>query len=161
MSSYIHFFIRSTDRLIPIGTYSRSNSLYTVLSTKSVYEKVKPLCSNDINKAKIELKEYISSYKGCNEQLNRRIDTVSKMSGSCEEKLELIGDMLASQLEYNELIEEHKKAIEYLEFLLDIIDEARDFNYYCEHGEVDFSPIDLDNYIYCGVDCGIPKLNEI
>ena len=48
MSQYIHFFIRSTDKLLPIHTASRSSAIYRFYGDYAPYEKVRALSMNEL-----------------------------------------------------------------------------------------------------------------
>lgn len=43
MSSYINFFIRSDNRFLPLGDFSRSSEIYQRLDNNVPYEKLKAL----------------------------------------------------------------------------------------------------------------------
>ena len=62
MSQYIHFFVRSTDRLLPIRTTSRSSSIYRFFSDYAPYEKVRALSMQELQNIREEINTQIDEW---------------------------------------------------------------------------------------------------
>ena len=90
MSSYINFFIRSEDKFLPLGDFSRSSEIYQRLHNDVPYEKLRALTYNeldsiedDIIEDKRVLNDKIATYK-------TEIDLIATFNNSAEEKMEAI-----------------------------------------------------------------------
>lgn len=105
MSSYVEFYIEQGGTYICIGTYSRSNPMYQVLSDMVPYEKGKVLDEALFNEAEKEFEAVIKNYKDRVAELKNIINLVGTMEGSIDEKIEAIEERQSWIKEYEEDIE--------------------------------------------------------
>lgn len=105
MSSYVEFYVEQGETYINVGSYSRSNPMYQVLSDMVPYEKGKVLDETLFNEAEKEFEAVIKNYKDRVAELKNIINLVGTMEGSIDEKIEAIEERQSWIKEYEEDIE--------------------------------------------------------
>ena len=152
MSQYIDFFLRHGDDFISLGDFSRNTKLYNVMRGQTPYEKIRPFTERQLNDYWEELSHEIEKNEKAIRKLKDRIELIKEFNNSVEEKAELIHDIEEEIEEYEFDIKECEYNQNFLSFLEDIINIAR----YNER-----ETIDVDNYIYAGIEIGYPTLSDI
>ena len=102
MSSYVEFYVEQGGTYICVGTYSRSNPMYQVLSDMVPYEKGIVLNDALFCEAEKEFKLSIKESKDRVEALKNTINLIGTMEGSINEKIEAIEDRQSLIKEYEE-----------------------------------------------------------
>ena len=157
MSQYIHFFIRSTDKLLPIRTASRSSSIYQFFCDYAPYEKVRALSMDMLQEIREEISKQISKWTHQIEEDQKDLQLVASFNNSVEDKIEAIKSARDAIRENEEFVNEMKEALAFTYFLTDMYNEVEDSNYYYKEEE----KIDPTKYIYFGIECGVPSIVEI
>lgn len=146
MSSYVNFYIRVNKSFIPIGSYSRSSSLYQAINQMLPYEKITALTSEKIGRVIDEIKEEIEELEKLKEKDKQTCDKILSMVGnSVEEKMASIYSIEAEDENIDYELEELKYSKNILQVYLDMIDEI----HYSERYVMDN---DYNHYIYAGVE---------
>ena len=157
MSQYIHFFIRSTDKLLPIHTTSSYSSIYRFFGDYAPYEKVRALSMHELKEIREEISAQIDEWTQRIEESHANLQMIASFNNSVEDKmgaLEIARDKIR---EDEEAMEEIERALAFTYFLMDICDEAEDTQYYDEEE----AKIDPTKYLYFGIECGTPSIAEI
>lgn len=152
MSQYIEFYIKGKNEYLPIGIFSRSNSIYRVMSESvnvPVYDKVVPLKVQHISLALKDATDEKLRFEKRIAELREEKALVATFNNSVEDKTTAIFNINEDIKSYEELVEEINAAIGYLTSLYDIIDAVRYMKDY-----------DMDNYVYCGIECENPNGEE-
>ena len=108
MSSYVEFYVEQNGVYINIGSYSRSNPMYQVLSDMVPYENGMELNEKLFNDAEKEFETVIKEYKDRIAVLKNTINLIGTMEGSIDEKVEAIEEKQSWIKEYEEDIEMHE-----------------------------------------------------
>lgn len=160
MSAYIQFFIRGVDdTFYPIGTYSRNSVTYEMFSEYlfEVWECIVPVTDELLNKVMVEVRIKTDNFYDRIKSLNKKIEEVRKLENvSVKDKMSSIEDYMSMEKEYRDRIEELEHCSIFISLLRDMLDEAEDTKYYDE-----IKTIDRNNYIYVGIEVGIPTINNI
>lgn len=151
MSSYLHFFLRDGDKFLPLATYGRGSQLYQIFDDAAPYAKIAPVTVHILDRIKDDARSSIERSRAEISRIEDRIKLIGTFTNSVEEKLEFIHEEDDFLTEAREDIEEKNMAMTFISFLYDILDEAR----YGEEG------IDSESYVYMGVECGYPKIEDI
>lgn len=157
MSQYIHFFVRSTDRLLPIYTASRSSAIYRFYGDYAPYEKVRALSMDVLKEIREEISAQFDEWMRRIEESRANLQMIAAFNNSVEDKmgaLEIARDKIR---EDKEAMWEIENALAFTDFLMNICDEAEDTQYYDEEE----AKIDPTKYLYFGVECGVPSIAEI
>ena len=157
MSLYIHFFIRSTDKLLPIYTASRSSAVYRFFGDYAPNEKVRALSMDELKEIHEEISAQFDEWMRRIEESRTNLQMIASFNNSVEDKmgaLEIARDKIR---EDKEAMWEIENALAFTDFLMNICDEAEDTQYY---DEVE-AKIDPTKYLYFGVECGTPSIAEI
>lgn len=157
MSQYIHFFIRSTDKLLPIRTASRSSSIYQFFCDYAPYEKVRALSMGMLQEIREEISKQLSKWTHQIEEDQKDLQLVVSFNNSVEDKIEAIKSARETLRGREEVVEEIKAALAFTHFLMDIYNEVEDSNYYYKEEE----RIDPTKYLYFGIECNIPSIAEV
>jgi hypothetical protein len=105
MSSYVEFYVEQGGTYINVGSYSRSNPMYQILSDMVPYEKGMVLDDALFNEAEKEFEADIKESKDRVEALKNTIQLIGAMEGSIVEKVEAIEEKQSLIKEYEEDIE--------------------------------------------------------
>ena len=157
MSQYIHFFIRSTGKLLPIRTASRSSSIYQFFCDYAPYEKVRALSMGMLQEIREEISKQISKWTHQIEEDQKDLQLVASFNNSVEDKIEAMKSARDAIRENEELVNEKKEALAFTYFLTDMYNEVEDSNYYYKEEE----KIDPTKYIYFGIECGVTSIAEV
>lgn len=153
MSQYIEFYIKVKDNFAPIGVFSRSNYIYKAFESFVPYEDSKPITFKTIEMAKEELGCYLDQADNLLKRYERLIEEVKEVNSPIDEKIEYINDYLEGIKDTQEDIESIENAKNFIRFLNDILETAKDTMYYEEKDR----EIDASDYIYVGIECGYPE----
>lgn len=105
MSSYVEFYVEQNGVYINVGSYSRSNPMYQILSDMVPYEKGIVLDDALFNAAEEEFEDSIKESKDRVEALKNTINLIGAMESSIDEKIEAIENRQSLIKEYEEDIE--------------------------------------------------------
>lgn len=105
MSSYVEFYVEQGGTYINVGSYSRSNPMYQILSDMVPYEKGMILNDALFNDAEKEFEAVVKEYKDRVTTLNSTIQLIGTMEGSINEKVDAIEEKRSWIKEYEEDIE--------------------------------------------------------
>ena len=157
MSQFIHFFVRSTDKLLPIRTASRSSYIFQSFCEYAPYEKVRAISMSMLKEIREEISEQIDKWTQEIEEERKDLQLIALFTNSVEDKIEAMKSAREALQGREETVEEMKVALAFTYFLMDMYEEAEDSNY-CYKEEV---RIDPTKYIYFGIECGIPSIKEV
>lgn len=148
MSAYVDFFIRYGDDFIPIADHSRNSMIFSIINYSIPYKKIRAITLQNLNK-------FIDIATGKIEEYNRKIykekeqiKFVATFNNSIDEKLEIITQYEEGIEEYTQSIEECTYAKNFFNFLSELI-EARN------------QAININEYIYAGIEIGRPTIEDI
>lgn len=159
MSQYVEFYLRVGDRFAPILTRSRSTNLYQMVSHAVPYEGIRALNKDDIRgfteDARAEVRRIEENIARQREQLAM----IPHFDNTVDEKLQAID----GTQDYIEDLEQEaacaRSDLAFFQMLDDMWEEAEQTKWYKdEHPE---GAIDPNKYIYAGVECGFPTLEDI
>lgn len=156
MSQYIHFFVRSIDRLLPIRTTSRSSSIYHFFSDYAPYEKARALSMHELQNIREEINTQIDEWTHRIEEDRTNLQLIASFNNSIEDKIEALESARDSIRENEESVSEMKEALAFTYFLMDMYNEADDTKY-----KEETARLDPTKYLYFGIECGTPSIAEI
>ena len=156
MSQYIHFFVRSTDRLLPIRTASRSSSIYQFFCEFAPYEKVRAISIQELQNIREEIDIRIGEWTRRIEDERTNLQLIASFNNSIEDKIEALESARDSIQENEEYINEMKEALAFTYFLTNMYNEADDTKY-----EDETARLDPTKYLYFGIECGTPSIAKI
>jgi hypothetical protein len=156
MSQYIHFFVRSTNRLLPIHTTSRSSSIYSFFSKYAPYEKARALSRDELRNICEEIDRQIDEWTRRIEEDRTNLQLIASFNNSIEDKIEALESARDYIRENEEFVNGMKEALAFAYFLMDMYDEADDTKY-----EDETARLDPTKYLYFGIECGTPSIAEI
>ena len=157
MSSYINFFIRSDDKFLPLGDFSRSSEIYQRLHNDVPYEKLRALTYEELDSIEDDILEDKRKYEYKIKEYEKEINLITTFNNSAEEKLNEIESVKETIKDIKEEIDELDFAKGWFNSLCRMIDSASaytDENY--NH------LVDADKYIYAGVEVPcVPNLKDV
>lgn len=156
MSQYIYFFVRSTDRLLPIRTTSHSSFIYHFFSDYAPYEKARALSMQELQNIREEISTRIDEWTRRIEEDRTNLQLIASFNNSIEDKIEALESARGSIREHEESVSEMKEALAFTYFLMDMYNEADDTKY-----EEETARLDPTKYLYFGIECGTPSIAEI
>ena len=156
MSQYIHFFVRSTDRLLPIYTTSHSSSIYRFFNDYAPYEKARALSMQELQEIREEISIRIDEWTHRIEEDRTNLQLIASFNNSVEDKIEALETARDSIREKEEIVNEMKEALAFTYFLMNIYNEADDTKY-----EDETARLNPNKYLYFGIECGTPSIAEI
>lgn len=156
MSQYIHFFVRSTDRLLPIRTTSRSSFISHFFSDYAPYGKAHALSIQELQNIREEINAQIDEWTRRIEEERANLQLIASFNNSIEDKIEALESARNAIRENEESVNEMKEALAFTYFLMDMYNEADDTKY-----EDETARLDPTKYLYFGIECGIPSIAEI
>ena len=156
MSQYIHFFIRSTDKLLPIRSASGSSSIYHFFSDYAPYEKARALSMQELQNIREEIDIRIGEWTRRIEDERTNLQLIASFNNSIEDKIEALEFARNSIQENEEYVNEMKEALAFTYFLMGMYNEADDTKY-----EDETARLDPTKYLYFGIECGTPSIAKI
>ena len=156
MSQYIHFFVRSTDRLLPIHTTSRSSSIYHFFSDYAPYGKARTLSMHELQNIREEINMQIDEWARRIEEDRTNLQLIASFNNPIENKIEVLESACGSIRENEVVVSEMKEALAFTHFLMEMYNEAEYTKY-----EDETARLDPTKYLYFGVECGTPSIAEI
>ena len=156
MSQYIHFFVRSTDRLLPIYTTSNYSPIYHFFNDYAPYEKARALSIQELQNIREEIDIRIGEWTRRIEDERTNLQLIASFNNSVEDKIEALETARDFIGENEEYISEMKEALAFTSFLINIYNEA-DYTKY----EDETARLNPNKYLYFGIECGTPSIAEI
>ena len=156
MSQYMHFFVRSTDRLLPIHTVTHSSSIYRFFNDYAPYEKARALSMQELKEIREEINTRIDEWTHRIEEDRTNLQLIASFNNSIEDKIEALESARDSIRENEEYVNEMKEALAFTYFLMGMYNEADDTKY-----EDETARLDPTKYLYFGIECGTPSIAEI
>ena len=156
MSQYIRFFIRSTDKLLPIHTTSSYSYIYRFFGDYAPYEKVRALSMDELKEIREEISAQVDEWMQRIEESRANLQMIASFNNSVEDKIKALESARDAIRENEEFINEMKEALAFTYFLMDMYNEADDTKY-----EDETARLDPTKYLYFGIECGIPSIAEI
>ena len=156
MSQYIHFFVRSTDKLLPIRTDSRSSPIYHFYSDYAPYEKARALSMQELQEIREEINTRINEWTHRIEEDRTNLQLIASFNNSIVDKIEALESARNAIRENEEYVNEMKEALAFTYFLMDMYNEADSTKY-----EDETARLDPTKYLYFGIECGTPSIAEI
>ena len=156
MSQYIHFFVRSTDRLLPIRTASRPSSIYQFFNDYAPYEKACALSMQGLQEIREEINTRINEWTHRIEEDRTNLQLIASFNNSIKDKIEALEAARNAIRENEEYVNEMKEALAFTYFLMDMYNEADGTKY-----EDETARLDPTKYLYFGIECGTPSIAEI
>lgn len=154
MSSYIEFYLRGKDdNFYPLGTYCRNNAIYEMFDAHGCakWGRVVPLTSQMLELVRRNTRDHIAGWKKVIRDIKKGLEVIDMFDVSFEEKVEIVESRMAEIESHKEKVKELKRVISFCDFLEDILEDAE----YSDAG------IDKDNYIYAGIEVGLPTIEDI
>ena len=149
MSAYIYFFIGRNGTYLPIGTFSRNNVIFTEFHDRVPYGNYTHIDTEMLNQARSRCNESINHYKGKLDEYEDLKNRIPTFNNSIGEKMEEIARCNENIDEIKYLINEEEYALHFFDFLECLLDEARWRDNF-----------DENNYVFAGVECNIPGVND-
>lgn len=156
MSQCIHFFVRSTDRLLPIRTAFRSSSIYQFFSDYAPYGKARALSMQELQNIREDISTQIDEWTHRIEESRANLQLIASFNNSVEDKIEALESAQGTIRANEELINDMNVALAFTYFLMDMYNEADDTKY-----EEETARLDPTKYLYFGIECGTPSIAEI
>lgn len=126
---------------MPIGVYSRNNSIYQYFDEYTSWGKIKPITRGLLNKIRDNINEDLAVTQKRYDHAKEMKEWIATLNNSLEEKMEYIENIEEMLSECCETIEQLTYTKHYLNFLDDVIESVE----YEEH-------IDYKNYLYIGIE---------
>lgn len=152
MSEYINFFIRYKNNFIPLFDYSRSSYIYKVFREQVPYEKVCSIKYSQLNNIYKDLRDWKEATLKTIKEKEKGIKEISAFNNSVSDKMEAIYEIEEILCELDEDVKDLDFALSLIEIITDIMDTAR---------YIDDYEVDLDNYIYAGIEVGMATIEDI
>lgn len=152
MSEYINFFIRYKNNFIPLFDYCRSSYIYKVFREQAPYGKVSAIKYSQLNGVYKDLRDWKEVTLKAIKEKEKTIEEISAFNNSVSDKMEAIYEIKDTLCELEDDAKNLDFALSVVEIIIDIIDTARFTDDY---------EVDLDNYIYAGIEVGIPTLEDL
>ncbi len=159
MSQYVEFYLRVGDRFAPIITRSRSTTFYQLVHHCLPYGKVRALGKDVIEEFKNEAKSEIRRLEENIAHQRELMEMISKFNNSVDEKLQAAAESQDYIEELEQELASVKSDLAFFEVLGDMWEEAEQTRWY--KNERPDAVIDPNEYIYAGVECGFPTLEDI
>ena len=154
MSAYMSFFIRANDNFYPIGTYSRSTAIYEMFDEAgySNWESIRAITFTDIEAVRKENFSNVIGWKKLIKETENEIELVKSIEAPLDEKIDVIDRRLAELNEFKDKVDELVEVSSFCNFLETILEDIKYGSY---------ESIDVDNYIYAGIEIGHPTVEDI
>ena len=123
MSEYIHIFAADKDHntFLPLGMWSRSSTIYTLLHHYAPWEAIAPLSINSLRKQGYDTaEEMVLKYKDYIRHNNDKIALVATWNNSVQDKAEYTYELQQANIDYEAEISDWQYAKNYISFLIDI-----------------------------------------
>ena len=156
MSQYMHFFIRSTDRLLPIHTVTHSSSIYRFFNDYAPYEKARALSIQELKEIREEISIRIDEWTHRIEEDRTNLQLIASFNNSIVDKIEALESARNAIRENEEYVNEMKEALAFTYFLMNMYNEADGTKY-----EEETARLNPNKYLYFGIECGTPSIAEI
>lgn len=155
MSAYICFFLRGKDdHFYPLGSYSRSTAIYEMFDEAgySNWESIRAITFKDIEAVRKENLDNIDGWKKLIKEIEDEIELIKSIEAPLDEKIDVIDRRLAELNGFKDKIDELEEVSSFCDFLETILEDIK-------YG--DYGSIDVDNYIYAGIEIGRPTVEDI
>jgi hypothetical protein len=150
---YVNFFIRVKDIFVPVGSFSRSSNIFGAISDSLPWEKVRPISGIDLHNFKQSLihiqSEWEEELRGYEDELR----FIEKSESPLSERVDMRRTISNEMDGLKEDLDWLRSDIDYFNFLDRLRDEIR--------YDQNFKDINLEKYIYAGIECGFPTKDDI
>lgn len=144
MSEYISFFIRrGQNNFIPLFTFSRNVSIFQSFRYALPYERVRAISLNELENKELEFKRRSDDVIKRIGRLKEERALIASFNNTVDEKMDALQDNAECIKEYEEELEDERRALYTIVALIDIIENIR-FD----------KEWDKDVYIYGGIEVG-------
>lgn len=127
MSQYVEIYMRADEKLIKLHSRSRSSYLYEALYSNAAYGKLLPLTKVILDCAKESLNRSRTTFVSHKVEYEKKINYVENFKdASVDERLEKIEELMSSVNAIQEEIDEVDATLIVLDFLEEILYEAKD-----------------------------------
>lgn len=143
MSEYIHIFAADKNHsvFLPLGMWSRSSAIYTLLHQYAPWDSIAPLGLNILRKqCHNTASDMILKYQDYIRRNNDKIALVATWNNSVSDKAEYTYELQQANIDYEVEISDWKYAKHYISFLIDIIQSGTE--------------------IFVGIECGYQVTKE-
>lgn len=149
MSQYADFYLRHNDIFIPLASHCGSSIIYGLMHEYAPWEKIRPMSLASIKSFQREAYDKAEEWEESKRKYQERKVAISTFNNSVEDKLEAIWECDRDIEEIQQEIDEAVQAQHFFDFLEDIIQASNE------------ETINLNEYIYVGIECGHPTLESI
>ena len=152
MQNFISFYLKGTDKLYPIGSFSDDHQIFHKFSTIASHKKLYGILLKDTEKIEKSVNLDIIAYNSKIQEEYNAINAVAGMDFVVDEDIKM-----------KEIIHHYQKISEYN----GIIDELKFTKYLCEYlYRISYEYQWVENntdmgYIYVGINCSEAKLEDI
>lgn len=144
MSEYISFFIRrGQNNFIPLFTFSRNSSIFQSFRYALPYERVRAISLNELEDKELECERRSDNVIKRIDCLKEDRALIASFNNTVDEKMDALQDNAECIKEYEEELEDERRALYTIVALIDIIENIR-FN----------KDWNKDVYIYGGIEVG-------
>lgn len=144
MSEYISFFIRrGQNNFIPLFTFSRNNSIFQSFRYALPYERVRAISLNELEDKELECERRSDNVIKRIDRLKEDRALIASFNNTVDEKMDALQDNAECIKEYEEELEDERRALYTIVALIDIIENIR-FD----------KEWNKDVYIYGGIEVG-------
>ena len=147
MSCYIHFFVKVGDEFAPISSFSRSTKIYELFEYVAPWEKVRPLSEARLRKVLSDAIERVQELNKKLDEMPARKALIASFNNAVDEKMEALSDLEENECYLGEELDEMQRAVEFVRFLIWIVDEASGAAY-------EDTRFNSEKYLYVGMECG-------
>lgn len=156
MSAYVEFYLKNAGKFLPIGSFSRSGSIYAAFQHVAPWEKACAVTSQMLEKILHEQYTNLEGFKNHRAEVEARKATIATFNNSVEDKMQALADVEETLSDLDDTIDELQYALDYIRFLSEILDAVDP-----RLEEYGGPKIDPDKYLYCGIECGfVPEIEE-
>lgn len=155
MSAYMCFFLRGKDdHFYPLGSYSRSTAIYEIFDEArySNWESISAITFKDIETVRKENFNNIIGWKKLIKETENKIELIKSIEAPLDEKVDVIDRYSAELNGFKDKVDELVEVSSFCDFLETILEDIK-------YG--DYGSIDVDNYIYVGIEIGHPTVEDI
>ena len=155
MSAYMCFFLRGKDdHFYPIGSYNRCTAIYEMFDEArySNWESISAITFRDIEVVRKENFSNAIGWKKLIKETENKIELIKSIEAPLDEKVDIIDRYSAELNGFKDKVDELAEVSSFCDFLEAILEDIK-------YG--DYEGIDVDNYIYVGIEIGHPTVEDI
>lgn len=155
MSAYMCFFLRGKDdHFYPLGSYGRSTAIYEIFDEArySNWESISAITFKDIEVIRKENFSNAIGWKKLIKETENKIELIKSIEAPLDEKVDVIDRYSAELNGFKDKVDELAEVSSFCDFLETILEDIK-------YG--DYEDIDVNNYIYVGIEIGHPTVEDI